>query len=116
MFRGLKPASEVGAVIVKRTEGDFPHVRRGGVLLACCTTTTCCITFVAGAAGGVIGLVVGIVHSIGIGSAQPVSQNAAANFALASCRMVLMAISYAVVGLLAGAAIGFVFDMLIGGR
>jgi len=109
-MRGSQEESPA-TVRVERTEGDFPHVRRPSVWLACCTTTSCCLTFLVGAGGGLVGVIMGFVK--GATASRRSTYSTGRNFAVGFGQSVGWALLYGILGLFAGAAIGFGLDNLM---
>lgn len=97
-------------LVVDPTEGDFPHARKRGVRLACCSCTTCCFTLLVGGIGGVAGLVKGIMS---VNQYAIPIENEIAEVVINLVWYLLVVAAHALVGILIGAGIGYVIDMLV---
>jgi hypothetical protein len=97
---------------VRATQGDFPHVGRRSVRLACCCCTSCCFTFLLGGAGGIAGLITGLVKGVGVTPPASETRSNAASVGLGFVRIVLYMLAYGIAGILIGAAVGFGIDFL----
>lgn len=96
---------------VRRTEGDFPHVRKNDVILACGCSTCCCFTLLGGAIGGVAGLTTGIVQFV---RSDTKPRGIAAAALVGAGKFLVYVVVSGLAGLCIGAGLGFVADQLLG--
>ena len=110
-MRNRKSSDQRHAIVVERTEGDFPHARRRTVRLACCSCTSCCFTFLLAGVGGLAGITIGIAKAC---RSKSSIRNPMGAIVIELLRFLVYIVVYSVAGLLIGAGFGFGLDTIVG--